>query len=253
MLISKNVEFAQHDSSTPRLEVKYVLTPCSRQSATAFLNNRFKRISFNNDVSHVYSVYLDTPGLTRVEHCLAGLPHRRKLRLRWYDCPLPETFFYLELKQRLGKYCQKERCRFELNDNIYSSQGDSGISINSIVGNSPEIFRPQISQGDIPTVLIDYKRLHFQTLHLPVRITLDYDLKATRIRSLESLKRLGKTISFGGPIIEVKAPPELEPELAQLLSPLRLRKSRYSKYLQGCRVHAKMLGRAATFIEKDGF
>lgn len=252
MLTFPHIQLAEQESSPERLEIKYTLPTSSHHLLRSFLQNRFKQRSFNKTVSHVRSIYLDTHSLQRVEQSLAGLPKRSKLRIRWYDNPLPTDFFYLELKERVGKYNKKERCKFIINRHSDSIEQQCQIDSKELAHDISDTLRYQLHKGDIPIVLIEYKRLHFEATHLPIRITLDYEINASRIRRLNPIQVLGKKIPFGVPVLEVKTSPEYEPEIAGLLSPLRLRKSRYSKYLQGCRVFGSMLGNIATMIEQDG-
>lgn len=249
-MLSPPLRLTEHECYDPRLEIKYLLPPAAVAGVRIFLQSRFRTRSFNRTVSHVHSVYLDTPSLQRIEHSLAGIPRRNKLRLRWYDSSLPEKQFYLELKEKIGLLSRKERCCLQMASKSFDQ--DTDFHPRDIIRIVPENLATTLTSGSSPVVLIHYKREHFQAVQFPMRLTLDYSLKCSRVHLLAPFKPIGKGVSFGCPILEVKTSPQYMDEAHQLLSPLKLRKGRYSKYLQGCRIYGPILGKMAAMVEQDG-
>lgn len=237
------MQLVDHVCNPPRLEIKYVLPHSKLGSMQAYLQNKFRLRAFNQPVSRVHSVYLDSHSLQRVAHCLAGLPLRNKLRLRWYDSAVPGKYIYLELKEKKGLCSSKERCCLHT---------EESASLSALLELAPQRLWYQILQGSVPVVHIQYSRMHFEHAGTPIRITLDYNLQTARPHPQHFCRNRGKMISFGSPIVEIKAPPDCTARLSKLLASLPLRKARYSKYLQACRQFGPLVGNIAGMITEDG-
>lgn len=57
----------------------------------------------------VRSIYLDTPDMESLHEKADGLEMRKKLRIRGYDSPNPDTEVFLEIKRKIGNRIGKNR------------------------------------------------------------------------------------------------------------------------------------------------
>ena len=252
-MLKKSVTIENHHQKfKPRVEDKYILTKPMLNAVRTYLQGKSRCRTFLHSTSLVNSLYLDNHSLSRVEHNLAGIAKREKLRIRWYDTKSPENYCYLELKQRNGKCISKERWCFHTS---YLQKGAIfNIPSKEVMEIIPDALACSLKDGNIPILIVRYRREHFQLEQLPVRITLDYALKTVRVKPFSPFSPLGIERSFGCPILEIKYEPEHGEEFQKMnyLSPFNLRKSRYSKYLQACKALGPIVGKHADTIDQDG-
>ena len=215
-----------------RREIKYVLDRSNLDLARELMESRFERVVFNRPVSVVRSIYFDTEQLATCHANLDGVGRRNKVRLRWYDQPLPDQHVYFEVKWRRNLVTGKFRTPLTLQRPL------ADISYHELRRGLPVVL-PDSSQAlsriyDQPIVLVEYQREHFMCQDLGLRLTLDYDLvfydQAGFLRP-----ELGMGISLPGlALIEAKSVPPAPRDLSRLLQPLGQRVSRCSKYVHGC-------------------
>lgn len=215
-----------------RREVKYLLDRANLDLARELLESRFDRVVFNRPVSIVRSIYFDTHQLSTCYANLKGVGRRHKVRLRWYDQPLPDKDVYFEVKWRRNQVTGKFRSPLALQrplKEISYQQLQQGLA-----AALPESSRVYAQLYDQPVVVVEYRREHFSCRDLGLRMTLDYDLVFYDMNG-----QVRPALGFGVPLpslalIEAKSVPPAPRNLSRLLRPLAQRVSRCSKYVHGC-------------------
>lgn len=242
----------QLKTGPPRIELKYHIPRHQVALIRSYLQHQLQPVKFNSYKSKVFSIYFDSYDLSRISESLAGISKRRKLRLRWYDSKKPSRFMTLELKNRLGKFNQKERCKIDITaKNINSNKGElNDFSWNSIEDHLPHSFLTAMVQGDIPIVLIKYTREHFQSNVTPLRITLDTDISAATVTFPRLFSHTSPFQLLPDSLIEIKTVEDYLDYSQFLIKPFNLRQSRFSKYLQGAACFGYALGKNATLIQQ---
>ncbi|MCR4412437.1 MAG: hypothetical protein NUV77_08450, partial [Thermoguttaceae bacterium] len=152
---------------------------------------------------------------------------------RWYDSPLPQGEFFLEIKWRDNRVTGKHRLA------VRSSPGLWTLPYRTILAELaravPEPYRNVLFAYSEPVLLVEYRREHFVSREWPLRATLDYG-----IVYYEQSGRRCLSLSFGQPheglvVVEGKVPVGREDELRGFLQPFSARVQRCSKYVHGCR------------------
>ncbi len=216
-----------------RRETKYALSYADVGRLRGLFEVNCHRRIYNRSVSAVRSIYFDDAQLSACRDNLDGLGRRRKVRLRWYDSMQPGDTFFFEIKWRQGRVTGKHRLE------LASEQPLGQLTYKQIVAGLERIIPPELL-GDVllccePTVLVEYQREHFASDDGALRVTLDYDItfydQTGKSRISTSFPcRLERLV-----VIEGKTPIGREIELPQLFYPFRVRATRCSKYVQGCR------------------
>lgn len=215
-----------------RRETKFVFENTDVHTIRSFLQGSTKRLIHNRPVSLVRSIYFDDVHLSACHANLDGLGRRRKLRLRWYDQPLPGQQCYLEIKWRDNRVTGKHRLRvesgFPIGEMSYRKLHEELIKV--VPG---RLVADAVLYSD-PVVIVEYKREHFASSDGRLRSTIDYDLKyydqtGKRSISLSFAQRKPDFI-----VLEGKTPVGSEGELREMFFPLQLRAQRCSKYVYGC-------------------
>lgn len=215
-----------------RRELKYLLRRHHVDLARQFLESRFERVVFNRPVSVVRSIYFDTHKLSTCRANLDGVGKRHKVRLRWYDRPLPDKQVYFEVKWRENLVTGKYRSAVMLQRPLAQiSYRQLQRGLDQVL---PESSRVYGHIYDEPVVIVQYQREHFVSRELGLRMTLDYDLVF-----YDQTGRLSPVLGVGIPLedlalIEAKSKVPAPQGLTQLLHPLAQRVSRCSKYVHGC-------------------
>lgn len=215
-----------------RRELKYLVSRKNLDLARELMESRFERVVFHRPVSVVRSIYFDTYRLATCQANLDGVGQRHKVRLRWYDQPLPDRQVYFEVKWRknlvTGKYRSALTLQRPLGEISYQ-QLRRGLD-----EALPEGSRVYGQVYDEPVVVVQYQREHFMSRELGLRMTLDYDLVF-----FDQAGRSCPGLEFGVTLpklalIEVKSAVPAPRDLVRLLRPLAKRVSRCSKYVHGC-------------------
>ena len=220
--------------ATLRHEFKYEYRHCDPGKVETILDVNTTPIYHASRESLVSSVYFDTPTFTSFHENLAGIARRFKLRLRWYDSPLPDKHTFFEVKRRLNRATAKDRYE------IFSSQPLYKVGWGDIVGALlkylPEKPRTLLRLRPEPIALVQYKRKHFRVRdpHLQIRLTLDRDIVTVNQLGAGHLVTAFPVPLNGRMILEVKSSPRQKRQIPQILLPLRPRVSRFSKYVVSC-------------------
>ncbi len=219
---------------TRRKELKFTLLQADVQKLRILLEGNARRQVHNHEVSVVNSVYFDDHQLSTCRANLDGLGRRNKVRLRWYDLPLPGQEFFFEIKWRENRVTGKHRFQVRANEPI------GGMHYQAILANLaaalPQRCQSMLARYGEPTVLVRYRREHFVSHDRALRATVDYDIcyfdQTGKRRITTSFARRHE----GLVVLEGKTPVGRERELRRLLHPLGARVGRCSKYVYGCQM-----------------
>ncbi len=216
-----------------RRESKFVIDRREVDIARSILNQNARRVDHGGRFSTVRSIYFDDIQLSACRANLSGLSHRQKLRLRWYDSLSPNHACYLEIKWRTNRVTGKYRLKIESTRNLSEQSYDELLG--QLYQSVPQRFLPWIARQLEPIVIVEYLREHFVSIDEKLRVTLDYDLAfydqtgKTRVSTAFPRKRPDLVV------IEGKTAIGDEMALRALFHPMRLKLSRCSKYVHGCK------------------
>lgn len=216
-----------------RVEMKFALRHADVGKLRRVLDTNFRRIVHREPVSLVSSIYFDDVRLSAARENQSGADRRSKMRLRWYDRHQPGTDLVLEIKRRSNRTISKQRfpiqSRVPLEDLSYLELTAELCRILPAAARERFLLRPE------PILVSEYHREHFRAFDGPLRVSLDSDLKAyDQIGASRPRKGFAAPLS-GLVVLEVKVPLGEEASVQRLLRPLRLRLTRNSKYVLGCR------------------
>ncbi len=218
--------------TTFRREIKFALPHVDFGKFRSILEVNCRRVSYEQPTSRVVSLYFDDVLLSSCHDNLDGTPRRSKLRLRWYDTPLPETKFFFEVKRRTDDVLAKER--FPLR----SAVALASLEIREIVAAlSRALPAPQaelLRARDEPVLITAYERHYFEALGEPLRVTVDTNLVFYPQTNGGPPRRRFPVRVPELVILEGKAPVGSEHRLPELLLPLEPWVTRSSKYVMGC-------------------
>lgn len=217
-----------------RRETKFALDHGDMGKVRAVLEMNCRPIVYNRPVSEVYSIYFDDSRLSSCQENLDGIGRRTKLRLRWYDAPLPAGPLSFEMKRREGNMTRKERIPLKLATPLDQCTYRSLRA--GLMTALPEAARELLRLRGEPVVLIQYRRRHYAARNAPIRLTLD---EAVRCVGQVGRGRLATSYARsleGAVVLEVKAPAGEEEAVRRLLHPLRLRVTKSSKYVRCCQL-----------------
>jgi SPX domain protein involved in polyphosphate accumulation len=217
-----------------RKELKFTLPQADVDKLRILLEGNARRQVHSDEVSLVHSVYFDDPQLSTCRANLDGLGRRNKVRLRWYDRPLPGEEFFFEIKWRENRITGKHRFQVRAGEPIGCL--DYRTLVATLTDALPEGCRAMLARYCEPTVLVRYRREHFVSRDQALRATVDYDIcyfdQTGKRRISTSFVRRNE----GLVVLEGKTPPGRERELRRLLHPLGARVGRCSKYVDGCQM-----------------
>ena len=194
----------------------------------------------------VRSIYFDTPGLRFYHEKDAGTATRKKLRLRTYNQPCPESVAFFEIKRKYGTAILKERVGMPFERAIallrehpahrLDAENLAGVELSRAARATLErfFFLEQVLRLR-RTVLIVYDREAYVGIDNPrVRVTFDCDVRSIMYPELEEIfgdKSL-RHLTNRRQILEVKfngaMPPWLRP-VTRLLSRSNLPISKYCR------------------------
>jgi hypothetical protein len=217
-----------------RREAKFALPGADVGKVRDVLAVNLRRQIHNDRVSCVRSVYFDDAGLSCCHANLSGLASRRKLRVRWYDTPLPGSLFFVEVKWRENQITGKRRWQIETGQPLTEfTYREISRQIAECVGEGERILAWQLTE---PVAIVEYQREHFVSSCGDFRFTLDYELRFTDQTCRNRISTGFATEATGLVVIEAKCPPGRDGELRRLLHPLAPRITSSSKYVLGCQL-----------------
>ena len=160
------------------------------------------------------SLYFDDVDFSSVRDNLAGVPNRKKLRLRWYGHDKNSTPFF-EVKIKSGRLVRKYSYSL---GSLQNSLLD--LAIKDIESECKEELKKQQVIFDAPTyatLQVSYDRRYYEDLR-GVRITVDENIKF--YGSLPNQK-LNETLSipYHYKVMEIKFDPKLKTMINGLIKP----------------------------------
>ncbi|NJB66702.1 SPX domain protein involved in polyphosphate accumulation [Desulfobaculum xiamenense] len=188
----------------------------------------------------VASVYFDDMGMRAYHQKLSGLPHRTKVRVRFYpDCGSDACF--LEFKHKVADRIRKRKTRVDgIEDVLDAVQGGTK---DWLLENVHALAR---HSGLKPIVRIDYDRIAMASkTDSQVRITLDTAIRCARVdNELRETPRIPVTPEDVG-ILEIKSPSYIPFFASMIIGKYRLQRRAISKY--GNAIQNLSLNSAFTF------
>ena len=191
----------------------------------------------------VHSVYFDTLSLDYYYQKVAGIQHRRKIRVQGYNEGEKDSSVFLEIKRKNNMAISKDRAPllFKHITDLFAS-GDvgkyvlNGNGTPNAVEDARRFFYHVYRHSLRPTVLIRYEReAFFRKFNSSLRITFDKNLRSSPYPDLEGLFDGNGTVSSlpGHFILEVKFHdyiPSIPSWLKTILEDFNLERTALSKY-----------------------
>jgi hypothetical protein len=217
---------------TARREVKYALPHADAGKLRSILEVNCRPVAYRGESSRVVSLYFDDVRLSGCIANLDGTSPRSKIRLRWYDAPLPSNETYLEIKKRRGEATEKIRVPLERAASLAS------LPLREMTRELAVALPTPLSEALLARsesiAVVEYERRYFEAVGTRVRFTLDTDLVFYSQLGQGRLTRLFPVRLPELTILEAKAPLAEEIHIPDHLRPLEPRRTRSSKYLLAC-------------------
>ena len=225
-------EGAPRSDFAARRETKYLFNQHDVATLRQVLLRSCRPIQYAGPVSTVRSIYFDNPRLGACRANLDGVGIRHKTRLRWYDRRQPGNPFFLETKWRRHRVCGKHR--FRLTSSTPPAQAPFRVLHRELLRSLAGRPGVHLWQEAEPVILVEYRREHFAIGEGSARLTLDYDMKFFPQVGRHRFSRCFPETLPGVVVIECKSATHDRVSPGGVLAPLRVRPSRFSKYVVGC-------------------
>lgn len=224
-----------------RFELKYLLNRSQHEAMVAALEEylTFDRQAEAQGRYNVASLYYDTPDHRAYWEKLDGQRFRRKVRVRVYGQQqvTPETFCFIEIKQRINKTVQKKRVGLPYASAIELFEKGEMIEVGSAAEQAvvEEILYLYHTLQLQPSCIVSYNRLAFESKDYDpgLRVTFDTMLKC-RVHDLSLLSQTWANDQFFLPppqtVMEVKVNYRAPYWLTELIGRYRCSFRRISKY-----------------------
>jgi len=187
-----------------------------------FFEKILKLNCFHNPYKNrsVNSIYFDTNDYSFLRANIEGISDRKKIRVRWYNNDLNNSFFEEKLKKNflVSKKIEKINFLFDIN----SFQDSLNKYLNSEVNNN-------FIDSNYKIVLkTNYERSYWLSNDKKIRATIDTDLKTSPGYDL------GRNIYLSDSILEFKYLPRYENYFRNFFKEIEsgLRAVKYSKYVR---------------------
>jgi len=214
-----------------RYELKFVLdqTEFGRAKSWLLMHTTAKRAHPSRFVN---TVYFDDPGYSSARDNLAGIPVRRKLRLRWYhdgdQSSVNSPSF--EAKFRQGRLGHKDR-----NPLLHLDERLLETTFNNLYKDiQADIGGDNVFLSDaflFPTLHVSYRRDYYEGLD-HIRVTFDQMIQF--FNPLPHLKLFqNPPISYSKIIMEIKFSQGEKDRIAASLRKFNMTPKRHSKYMVG--------------------
>jgi SPX domain protein involved in polyphosphate accumulation len=212
-----------------RYELKFAALPTETWHILQWLRAHSLAFRESYPPRRVNSVYFDSLEYSDYAQTIEGMSGRSKVRLRWYGKQTSEIRSQLEVKNKRNFLTWK--LTYELVAPISLDESWNRIT-ETLRRNVPRAAVPWLVERPQPVIMNCYTRRYFETRDGSIRATIDGDQQVydQRYGTRPNLRR--RTPISPATILEVKAPPELAPEVGAALAGLPLRLSRNSKYCQ---------------------
>lgn len=215
-----------------RLETKYVFEGQDLGALRCALTKVCRRVVHAGPVSTVSSIYFDDLHLSTCRANLDGAGLRHKTRVRWYDRPLPGEQLFFETKWRRHRVTGKQR------HELACERPLAELTLRELHRALRRALPPErqgyLAQDTEPVALVEYEREHYLLGDGRARLTLDYGLRFVPLLGRRRLLRRFAHRLPNTALIECKTAVDDAACLAQVLSPLGGRATRFSKYVTAC-------------------
>tara|TARA_Y100000816_G_C25979125_1_gene511135 strand:- start:132 stop:821 length:690 start_codon:yes stop_codon:yes gene_type:complete len=217
-----------------RYEIKLVLNEREFTHVLLWLNMIGVKKKFADRI--VNSLYFDNISQEAIQHNLAGISNRNKVRLRWYgENSLLNSKLQLEIKFRDGRLGSK--IKYEISKKMINLKNDLVSKISNEI--FKEIYSSNLKHSSIndylvPMLLVKYERKYFENIN-GIRITIDNKIQFYDTSQNIKLNSL-KPINYSPYIVEIKFSNDYKSHVSNLLRPTLLTPKRHSKYLAGLAV-----------------
>lgn len=214
----------------PRYERKYYITGLLMPEVEAVAKHNpavFREIFSKR---YVNNLYLDLPGRRNYFDGVIGAQERQKVRIRWYgdfsgDIEKPT----LEVKLRNGLVGWKRSYP------LPPFRIDSGFSFRAWLQEIrrepiPECLGAWLSSYE-PTLVNRYVRKYFQSYNKRFRLTIDSELSYGAVG--KGYNALIRWANCPDTVLELKYPPDLDLEAAEISASFPFRVTKSSKYIMG--------------------
>jgi len=225
-----------------RRELKFELIHTDIRKLYSILNVNNRHTFFNGPVSYVNSIYFDDHELSLCKENIAGVGNRTKFRLRWYDSPLPNVSAYFEIKRRFSQIITKDR--YAITSKNLIGQMPYGKIIRLLIEILPAKASELFKMHREPIALIRYRRRHFRARDpkSSIRFTVDDKIECICQIGIVKPRSIFRYPFYNRTVLEAKFPEGKEKEAMTLLSPIKPRQTRFSKYVIGCRCLGRLAG-----------
>ncbi len=185
-------------------------------------------------VDRVNSLYFDTTDLDQYERSASGEFKKNKVRIRWYGDGTKrkrETLVYVELKSREGFASSKQRHSLAVPKKRLEPQNlGTGIIDKTQLLESLAGFGYFPDKPLRPIIVISYQRYRFNEMQTGIRVSFDYDIRASMVAPEIGHSAKEKEIRLPSGVIEVKGPTLELPVTLRRMRLLDTDWSRFSKY-----------------------
>lgn len=190
----------------------------------------------------IRSLYFDDYGNTDYYEKLAGIEHRKKIRLRVYH-PTDQTA-KLEIKRKIGERQEKKSVLLTKEDALELIQQNYEVLKKYDSETAQHIYHLMTLNHLRPVVLIEYHRKAFIHPMNNIRITLDNEIRSSEsdFRLFEENVVLSPTDEYDINILEIKYNHFIYKFITDLFTPLNLERQSYSKYTLGRGIFEKYMG-----------
>ena len=200
----------------------------------------------------VRSIYFDTPNLDAYHEKIAGICHRRKVRVRGYDKPNGRSKVFLEVKRKDDMIVSKARAAVPYADidRLFVRGSPSGlIPCKPCEQEDANEFLYNVRRRAMrPVVLVTYDRIAF-VAHTgsPLRVTIDWNIRAEAWPRMSDLYSdvVTHEVFPGRAVLEVKFPTRMPLWVETLVDRRKLEREAVSKYALGievCGMHLNTIG-----------
>lgn len=215
-----------------RLERKFAILPTNIGRAYALLRQICRSDSMYPK-DRITSLYYDTADLDQYRKSESGEFRKNKVRIRWYGSDIKkqtaEMPVYFELKSREGFASSKQRQKFMVPAvSLESAVLSRGILDKTTVVQTLAAFGHFLEKSIRPIIMISYYRYRFSEMQTGVRVSFDYDIRASVVDVEQG--RYNREVYLTGGVIEVKGPSLELPVTLRRMRLLDIDWSRFSKY-----------------------
>ena len=217
-----------------RIEYKYLIPDRIRSSVLTDLL-QFMHVDQHGNLPDrsykVASIYFEDHALTSYHEKIEGRPYRKKFRVRFYP-QLTGSGGNLEVKCKLID--KGFKVKVALSETAIGNllNGDINECLEEIKDSSLELVLAEMKANGLkPFVRIDYRRVAmFSKTDSSVRVTLDSDIKASRVMENQRILPYIPIVPRGLEVLEVKSDSLFPFYLCRLVRKYSLKRFAVSKY-----------------------